>query len=91
MASHYMMNDTLYKDLIEPWIAFRDRKVLGRSNRWMIAMKRVELDPQLHNLLADIGIHTGFPCYKYCSCIFISLHDRKDAYERNIRCKPVIV
>lgn len=91
MASHYMMNDTLYKDLIEPWIAFRDRKVLGRSNRWMIAMKRVELDPQLHNLLADIGIHTGFPCYKYCSCIFISLHDRKDAYERNIRCTPVLV
>jgi hypothetical protein len=86
-----MMNDTLYKDLIEPWIAYKERKVLKRDDRWIIALKRVELIPTIHNLLADIGVHTGFPCYKYCACIFISLDDRRDAYERNIRCTPILL
>ena len=83
------MNDTLYKDLIEPWVTYKDRRVLKRDDRWMIALKRVESIPRIHSLLADIGVHTGSPCYRYCTCIFISLDDRKDAYERNMRCTPV--
>jgi hypothetical protein len=84
------MNDVLYKDLIEPWIAIHERNVLRKIDMWFIGIKKIHLMPSFHNLLSDIGVHTGCPCYRYCTCIYISLEDRRDAYERNVKCSPSI-
>ena len=85
-----MMNNILYKDLIVGWIDFKNRKILTKNDIWLIGIKRTDYIFNWHILMADIGIHTGCPCDRYCICKYFTYIDRIYAYENGIRSLPMI-
>ena len=38
------MNDTLYKDLIVPWIPHHERAILQRRDWWLLPIRRMFYD-----------------------------------------------
>ena len=79
------MNCILYRYLIEPWIPLKDRPILQRRNRWLMAFKRIENQRPYHLLLADICIHHGVCDRRYCTCQYFDAVDRIDCFDRIFR------
>ena len=84
------MNDYYYKVLISPWLPLVERKILQKNDVWLLGIKRTELTFKRYTLMADIGIHTGMPCGRYCICMYFPFNDRIDAYKRGLRCLPTV-
>jgi hypothetical protein len=79
------MNCVLYKYLIEPWIAIKDRPILERRNLWLIGAKRLYKSKNYHLLMAEICIHHGICDKRYCTCKYFSAIDKRDCYDRIFR------
>jgi hypothetical protein len=69
------MNELLYRNLIEPWLFFEDRKIVNRERNWLWGEK-LKRNYNRFYLLSDIMIHTGSSCFRYCICNYISFEDR---------------
>jgi len=71
------MNDTLYYQLIQPWVPFKYLPTLvNRQCSEYTGMKRCLVYKPMFHLYADIYCHTGSPCYRYCICHFFSHGDK---------------
>lgn len=80
------MNDTIYKQVLEPYIEILDRKVLQQKDRWYIPIKRLFNNDQYCGLLTDIILHTGRPCCRrYCICRYLDIEDKCHFYRQTIR------
>lgn len=76
------MNDTIYNDVIVPYICHKDRVICTVKDLWLIPIKRINYDINFCCLLADIILHAGSPCiYRYCICTYFSKQD-KSSYIR---------
>ena len=84
------MNDILYKYLIVPWISVSNRQILQKSEFWLMGPKRILRDTNFHTLLADISIHSGGPCDRYCICRYFMVSDKLYCYDTHYRCYPKI-
>ena len=69
------MNDHHYKNLIMPYIALKDRKIISKEYIWLLGVYKLE-NFNISVLLANLVIHTGSPCYRYCTCNFFSNSDK---------------
>ena len=71
------MNDYIYYTIICEYIDKSDRVICSRRDRHLLPIKN-----KLRNLLmADIYIHMGTPCCRFCICRFFCRNDFLDAYE----------
>jgi len=84
------MNDVLYNDLIKSWIPIKNRPLLTRSDWWLLGVQRTERNYNVRCLMADIAIHTGTVCDRYCICMYFPKEDRIAAYLNGMRCVPLI-
>lgn len=79
------MNDTIYKDIITPWIPHYQRVILEQADMWLLPVKRITYDTHYCGFLVDIVIHGGVPCQRYCICRYFSNKDKalyyRDAFE----------
>lgn len=74
------MNDYYYDNFIKPYISFMDRKIICKKDRWLIGLYK--LNNTLHkNHMANITIHTGGPCYRYCTCHYFTNEDKLFYYK----------
>jgi len=69
------MNDHYYKNLIIPFIPVKDRKIVSKEYIWLLGVYKLE-NFNISILLANLMIHTGSPCYRYCTCKFFSNSDK---------------
>lgn len=73
------MNDHLFGALVQGFIPLRNRPILTRQDRWLAPARRQGWEL----LMADVFLHTGCPCARYCTCMFdFEEGDRIDAYRR---------
>ena len=77
------MNDTLYKDLIVPWIPHHERAILQRRDWWLLPIRRMFYDVVYCGLLVDVILHSGSPCdYRFCICRYFGLRDKTYFYRQ---------
>ena len=71
------MNDTIYNDVLIPYIPHRYRQICNMKDWWLIPIKRIHRDMGFCALLTDIILHAGSPCvYRYCICTYFSDEDK---------------
>lgn len=75
-----MLNDHVYRFLIEPWLPFKDRAILQRKDLYLWAHRRLKYE-KYKLLLLDICIH-HIPCDKrYCICRHFNNDDKKYCFD----------
>ena len=62
-----ILNDYHYYTLIKPHISIKDRVICCKRDLLDIPRKRV-LNTNYMILMAQIKLHTGIPCDRYCIC-----------------------
>ena len=77
------MNYQIYKDLIVPFLRDKTRQILIQKELWLIGYKRRLFNKKYFNLVLELLIHLGSPCYKYCVCKLFRIHIK----QKNIICK----
>ncbi len=77
------MNDHFYHSHIKQYIDIPNRKIINKQDTWLIGEYRLKHEPY-KLLLANMVVHTGSPCYRYCTCHFYS-NDDKISYYKSIR------
>lgn len=78
------MNNTIYNEVIIPYISHKDRAICTVKDLWLIPIKRIHYDNQFCSLLADIILHAGSPCiYRYCICTYFSKEDKSFYIRKN--------
>jgi len=76
------MNDYYYKNFILPYIKRRDRKIVSKEYIWLLGVYKLE-NTNISILLANLVIHTGSPCYRYCTCKFFTNYDKMRCLREN--------
>ena len=77
------MNEHLFFQLINPWIAIKDLPIcLNHRSREKVGKKRIHCIKQRLFLDVDIYVHTGSPCYRYCICKYFSHTDKMYVYKQ---------
>lgn len=69
------LNSYYYYYLIRPFIPFSNRKICSTRDRHFIANK-----PRRQRLCAELYLHCGSPCYRYCICKYFDIEDLLSAY-----------
>ena len=78
--SSLCMNEYLFYELIHPWIPKKDIPiVLNRHSSEKTGIKKQANVSKLEELILDIYIHAGSPCYRYCICGFFTKVDKQYA------------
>ena len=78
------MNDHYYHSHIKHYIEITKRKIISKKDMWLLGIYKLQ-NNSYKMLLTNIVIHTGSPCYRYCTCHFFNNKD-KIAYYDSIRC-----
>ncbi len=74
------MNEHLFYELIHPWIPIKDIPIsLNRHSSEKTGLKKRTTIIKIEDLILDIYIHAGCPCYRYCICAFFTKEDKKHA------------
>ena len=72
------MNEYLFSELIHPWIPDKDLPItLNRRFSEKTGTKKQATFSKMEQLILDIYIHAGSPCYRYCICEFFTKEDKK--------------
>ena len=74
------MNDYYYYTILCEYIDIKDRIMCSRRDRHIIAKKR----EKYKLLLADIYVHLGTPCDRYCICKYFDKQDFIIVYEEYV-------
>ncbi|GMH84106.1 hypothetical protein TrVE_jg11178 [Triparma verrucosa] len=73
----------LYYTLIRPFIPIFSRAILSTRDRH----QRIVAHPRRTLLSAEVYIHVGTPCHRFCICHYFSEKDKLEALERKF---PII-
>jgi hypothetical protein len=80
------MNDTIYNQVLIPYISHKDRIICTTKDLWLIPIKRIHNDELYCSLLADIILHAGSPCvHRYCICTYFSKKDKSCYIRENFK------
>ena len=60
------MNGYFFYLLINKWISLDERVILTKKDTWLQGVRKKRMNKLLN---ADLKIHTGSPCFRYCICI----------------------
>ena len=75
------MNDTIFHLLVFPWIPYKDLPIMvNRKCSEYIGRKKANCSITSLTMLAELYVHTGGPCYRYCICRFFTANDKIVAY-----------
>ena len=75
------MNYKIYKDLIVPFLDLIERPILVENDLWIFSYQKTRLNNIKYNLILNIYIHLGCPCYRYCVCKLYRLYlNNKSVY-----------
>ena len=71
------MNEYIYYTLIIPFIDKKDRMILKRCDRHLRIFKNKK-----QNLInAQIYMHLGSPCNRYCICHYFNREEKLEIYQ----------
>jgi len=73
------MNGYFFYLLINKWISLDERVILTRKDTWLQGVRKKRMNKLLN---ADLKIHTGSPCFRYCICKYFLEDDKLDYLER---------
>jgi len=75
------MNDYYYYTIIKPYIPIQQRAICSKRDAVDFATQRT-YSPILRLVLANILLHTGSPCDRYCICKYFDEVDILEYYLR---------
>ena len=73
------MNGYFFYLLINKWISLDERVILTKKDTWLQGVRKKRMNKLLN---ADLKIHTGSPCFRYCICKYFLEDDKLDYLER---------
>lgn len=73
------MNGYFFYLLINKWISLDERVILTKKDTWLQGVRKKRKNKLLN---ADLKIHTGSPCFRYCICKYFLEDDKLDYLER---------
>ena len=73
------MNGYFFYLLINKWIPLEERPILSQKDNWLLGIRKREKNKLLN---ADLKLHTGSPCFRYCICKYFLEYDKLDYLER---------
>lgn len=73
------MNGYFFYLLINKWIPLEERVILTQKDTWLLGLCKRKKNKLLN---ADLKIHTGSPCFRYCICKYFFDDDKLDYLER---------
>ena len=74
------MNDHFYHSHIKQYIDIPKRKIISKKDMWLLGVYKLQ-NNSYKMLLANMVIHTGSPCYRYCTCHFFTNKDKIAYYD----------
>ena len=69
-----ILNDYYYYTMLKPYISIKDRVICCKHDLLDIPKKRL-LKENYMLLMAQIKLHTGTPCERYCICRYFEKAD----------------
>lgn len=73
------MNGYFFYLLINKWIPLEERVILTQKDIWLQGFRKKRKNKLLN---ADLKLHTGSPCFRYCICKYFLEDDKLDYLER---------
>ena len=73
------MNGYFFYLLINKWIPLEERVILTQKDIWLQGFRKKRRNKLLN---ADLKLHTGSPCFRYCICKYFLEDDKLDYLER---------
>ena len=74
------MNDHFYHSHIKQYINIPERKIITKKDMWLFGVYKLQ-NYSYKMLLANMVVHTGSPCYRYCTCHFFTNNDKIAYYD----------